>query len=104
MGDLTREPHLGEDPLARGGTSGLDDFECDFCFEDEIVGAPDVSHAAAADSLDHAVPAGEDLTRGEDDLMIRSGCVGIWRVRGVVELQQRFDLEPQDGILAAGVG
>ncbi len=105
VGDLAREPHLAEDPLARGGTRGLDDLQRDLGFEHEIVCAPDISHAAAADSLDHAVPAREYLARREHDLTDRRvDRVGIRRVRGVVELQQRFDLEPQDGILAAGVG
>ena len=73
--DLTREPHFVEDPLARGRTGRLDDFQCDRGFEDEVVGAPDIAHAAAADALDHAIPACEYLAWREHRMMIRRGAV-----------------------------
>ena len=63
--NLAGEPHLGEDPLARGRTRGFDDLQRDLGFEHEIVRAPDIAHAAAADPLDHPIPAGEHLARRE---------------------------------------
>ena len=69
--------------------------------EHQVVGAPDVAHAAAADARDHAVAAGEDARRARTRRRSRrrSGCRRSRVV--VVELEQRFDFLPQGGIARA---
>ena len=104
VGNLAGEPHLGEDPLARGRTRGFDDLQRHLGFEHEIVCAPDISHAAAADPLDHPIPAGKHFARREDDSGFLGRAARLGRIRCVVKSEQRFDLTPQSGIPAARIG
>jgi len=73
--------------------------------EHEIVGAPDVAHAAAPDPRDHAVPSGEHLAglEGSSRRWRRGLAVAVARVL-LVERQQRFGLAPQRRIVAARLG
>ena len=65
MRDLPGEPDFVEDAVAHVGAGGMDHLQRDRRLEHEIVGAPDVAHAAAADPRDHPIAAGEHLARGE---------------------------------------
>ena len=76
MSNLAREPDFAEDQLACGHARGFDDFQRDRRIEHQIVCAPDVAHAAAADSFDHAIAAREDLARGEHGMW--AFTVSIW--------------------------
>ncbi len=68
MRDLPRQPDLVEEPRPSLGAGGVDQLQRDRRVEDEIVGAPDVAHAAAAEARDHPVAAGEHLSRGKQIL------------------------------------
>jgi hypothetical protein len=103
VGDLPGQPHLAEDPFARGGTRGLDDFQRDFGVEHQILCAPDITHAAGAEPFDHPVTAREYLSWAEHDLRIALWRGGRCRViRRLVELEQRLDFLPKRGVAAAG--
>ena len=72
MRDLPRESHFVEDALARLGARRVDQLQRDRRLEHEVVGAPDVAHAAAADPRDHPVAAGEHVAGRE-----RRAAVGV---------------------------
>ena len=79
----------------------MDQLQRDGRLQDEIVGAPDVAHAAAADARDHPVAAREHFARRER----RAATLGrgLDLVVLLVKSQQRFRLLPQRRIVAAGV-
>ena len=99
MGDLPRQPHLVEDPLAAVRDGRVDQLQRDRGVEHEVVGAPDVAHAAAADPRDHPVAAGEQLAGLEhvsSRLRRRHGRLVL-----LVERQQRLDLGAQVRLVGA---
>ena len=49
--------------LRSDGLAELHQLERDRRLEHQVVGAPDVAHAAAADARDHPVAAGEHVAR-----------------------------------------
>ena len=110
MRDLPREPDLVEDRAARRRAGATDQLQRDRRLEHQIVGAPDVAHAAAAEARDHPVAAGEHVARVEDvgGRIVRSrrpggrwSCPRRWCCRFPRELQQRFDFPEQGGIRTA---
>ena len=66
MGDLARQPDLVEEKRAPGRRRRAHQLERDGNAEHEIVGAPDVAHAALSQVSDHAVAAGEHFPGRED--------------------------------------
>ena len=68
--NLPREPHLFEDPLAFGVSGRIDELQRNRRVEDEVVGAPDLSHPAAPDARHHAVTAGEHESRRNAQILL----------------------------------
>ena len=69
MRDLPREPDFVEDRARGLRARRMDQLQRDRGLEHEIVGAPDVAHAAAADARDHPVAAGEHLPGAKHELL-----------------------------------
>ena len=107
MGDLTREADFVHQ-LRVGRRPGRgDQLERNRRLEHQVVGAPDVAHAAASEARDHPVPPREHVTGLEG-----VGVLGGRRARTArcvsptglfVELEQRFDLAVQGDVGTAGV-
>ena len=72
----------------------------------QIVGAPDLAHAAAADARDHPVAAGEHLAGGKSEAASScpwrpaARCLSAFFMKG----QQRLHLLPEARVGSAGFG
>ena len=103
MRDLPRKTNLVQKQTPRFRAGRAHQLERDRNSEHEIVGAPDISHAAVAQMRHHPVAAGEHLARREQ---LRRGIEGrrlaVSTVVLVVRGEQRLDVDPQLRVVAAG--
>ena len=100
MRDLPRQPHFVEEAIAADRAFRRDQLQRDRRVEHQVVGAPDVAHAAAADARHHAIAAREHFTRRKRRRVdVRLGGLGF-----LVKRQQRLDFSPQVGVVAARLG
>ena len=102
--DLPRQPDFVQDAAPRPGRRRPNELQRDRRLEHQIVGAPDLAHAAAADARDHPVAAGEHLAGG------KSGRVGVRadrppRARALfMKGQERLHLLAEARVGSAGLG
>ena len=100
MRNLPRQPDFVEDALAAFRGRRVNQLQRDRGQQDQVIGLPDVAHAAPSDSRDHPVAAREHLARRE------RGGGDVWRARldrfvVFVKFEKRFGLLPQGGVIAA---
>ena len=99
--DPPRQPYfVAQQDLGRGRRRS-DEFERDRHAEHQVVGAPDIAHAAAAETRDHPIAAGEHLAgrkRFRGDLRRRGGRAARVVVRG----EERLHVGEQRVVVPGG--
>ena len=110
MRDLPRQANLVEQPRPRVWTGRVDHLQRHRHLQDQIVGAPDVAHAAAPDARDHPVPSADDLARLEpvgrlyQRAHARGQAPAVVLVLDLVVWQQRLDFATQFLVARTGLG
>ena len=87
-------------PLARLEACRIDQLQRHRGPENEVVGAPDIPHPAAADPRDHPIAARKHLAGCEGGRGLIRRVPSLFRLF-VVKREQRLDLLPQGGVAAA---
>ena len=101
MGDLPCEPHLVQDALTSIGVGGIDQLEGDIGVENEIMGTPDITHAAPADPCNHLISPREHLTWRKANVVDAAARLDSFVI--FVKNEERFDFVPQGLVVATGL-